>query len=58
MEQDILEVYINPMEILESLETFHLGIQVYADQEGVAIQEDGTLLGLDTMKTQWKHTRW
>ena len=38
------------MEILESLETFHLGIQVDADQEGVEIREDGTLLGLDTME--------
>ena len=50
MEQDILEGYINHMEILESLETFHLGIQVDADQEGAAIREDGTLLGLDTME--------
>ena len=49
-EQDILEGYINHMEILESLETFHLGIQVDADQEGAAIREDGILPGLDTME--------
>ena len=50
MDQDILEGYINHMEILESLETFHLGIQVDTDQEGAAIWKDGTLLGLDTME--------
>ena len=41
---------MNHMEILESLENFHLGIQVVADQEGVAILEDGILPGLDTME--------
>ena len=36
-EQDILEGYINHMEILESLETFHLEIQVDTDKEGAEI---------------------